>query len=303
VVVVATEIRSAADRGSLLRAAIDAGAAGAHIGGGCLVSEVAPVAAELLAAGLAVPSMALPLADRAPGAGKRLPRLGAPDQDEREAALALASAGLAAGAAVGIGRALVDFGPVALPVPRAEVARSFRRREIDDDEPGARSLEAAVSARKASATALLDACRFALEQLCREAETRGVRLLLPVAGTPWGMPSPREAEWLLAAFAGAPLATAWDPGQLSVLRALGLPLSDTRLRALAAQAGAALENDAVGMDAGYLPGLGERDESLPARAELGPDAPVIVLGAAGARATASDAEIAEAIRRVTATYA
>src|SRR5438477_458351 len=79
------------------------------------------------------------------------------------------------------------------------------------------------------------------------AERHGATLLLPLAGTPWGVPSPREAAALLEAFAGAPLAPLWDPGQLSLVRALDLPLSDDRARALAGGAGGAIENDAVGM--------------------------------------------------------
>ena len=107
------------------------------------------------------------------------------------------------------------------------------------------------------------------------------------------MPSPREAREFLDAFAGAPLGLVWDPGRLSVLATLGLAISDDRLRALAEAAVLAIENDAVGIDAGYLPGLGERDERV---AALAPPAsvPRIVTGAADA----TDAEIAAAFASI-----
>jgi hypothetical protein len=299
IVLVATEILGPGRASALARAASETGAAGIHVGASALLGDVPAIASEAIAAGLALPSITLPLGERAPAPGKRLPYLAAAQPDERLAALGLARAGLAAGADFGIARVLVDFGPVTLPVPRAEVARRHRRAELGDGEPGAPLLEAALSARKAQAGALFDAGRFSLERLAREAEARGARLLLPVAGTPWGFPSPRETEALLDAFRGAPLAAVWDPGELSVLRALGLALSDERARALAAGAGAAVERDAVGIDAAYLPGLGERDEALPARAELAGDAPVIVTG----NADATVAEIREAVERVTARYA
>jgi hypothetical protein len=169
---------------------------------------------------------------------------------------------------------------------------------MGEDEPGARLLAAALGARRARATSLFDACRWSLERLCRLAEQHAATLLLAPAGAPWGVPSPREAAALREAFAGAPLALAWDPGQLSVLRALDLPLSDERARALADAAGAAIENDAVGMDAGYLPGLGERDEALPARAALAAGAAVVITG----QADATDEEARAAVARMTTLY-
>jgi hypothetical protein len=115
-------------------------------------------------------------------------------------------------------------------------------------------------------------------------------LALPVAATPWQLPSPREAGLLVGAFSGAPVGLLWDPGRLSVLAALGLAISDERLRALASGAVLAIENDAVGIDAGYLPGLGERDARVAALA-AGATVPHIVTG----RADATDAEIAAAV--------
>jgi hypothetical protein len=115
---------------------------------------------------------------------------------------------------------------------------------------------------------------------------------LPVAATPWQLPSPREAGLLIDAFAGAPLGLVWDPGRLSVLAALGLAISDDRLRGLANGAVLAVENDAVGIEAGYLPGLGERDPRVAALA-AGPTIPHIITG----RPDATDAEILAALGR------
>jgi hypothetical protein len=301
-VICASDLRrrsSGGDIAALVRASSDAGAGGILLGGGCLLGDVGIMAAAALSAGLAVPAVSLPLPERALAAGKRLPRLAAADADERDAAIALAGEGLAAATAIGAGRALLDFGPVSLRVARAEIAGFFQRRQLDEDEPGAPRLEAAIAERRAAGRVLADACHRSLERLCRQAEARGATLLLQIAPTPWEVPSPREAAALLESFRGAPLAPVWDPGRLSVLRALGLPLSDERARALAAASGAALENDAVGMAAGYLPGLGERDETLPARPTLPSGAPIIVTGTSDV----TDAEVAEAVRAVTARYA
>ena len=114
--------------------------------------------------------------------------------------------------------------------------------------------------------------------------------MLPVGATPWDAPSPREAGELLAVYAGAPLGPAWDPGRLSVLRALGLPISDERLRALAAAAVLVVDNDAVGLRAGFLPGLGERDPRLATMA-VAASAPVVVTGTPDA----TDAEVSAAL--------
>jgi hypothetical protein len=286
--------RDAGAAGAIVRVSADAGAAGIFVGAGCLLGDVAPLAAQAFAAGLSIPALALPLSERAPLAGKRLPRLGAEHADERAAAVELALRGLEAGTPIGARHALLDFGPVPLAVSRAEIARFFARRELDEDGPGAAPLAAALAERKARSSALLDACRWAIEALSRRAEAEAVTLLLPIGATPWQAPSPREIATLLEGFAGGPLAVAWDPGRLSALRALGLALSAERAQALAAASGAAIENDAVGMDAGYLPGLGERDDSLPAPQRLPAAAPVIVTGAPDASATEIAAAVASA---------
>jgi hypothetical protein len=57
-----------------------------------------------------------------------------------------------------------------------------------------------------------------------------------------------------------------------------------------------IENDAVGLAAGYLPGLGERDARL---AAFSPPADVVQVIAGGADAT--DAEVAAAVSSALAT--
>jgi hypothetical protein len=282
----------------LIRTASDAGATGIHLGGRFLLSDFKEAVPAVLRAGLLIPSMTLPLAGRALAKGKRLPALGAADPDERGAAITLAAEGLEAGVPASVRWAVLDFGVVALPAPRREVATAFGRREMDDGEPGAALLAMAIGARRAQADALADACRWSLERLCRIAEARNVTLLLPTGATPWEVPSVREALAILEAFQGAPLAPLWEPGRLSVRRALGLGLSEARVKTLAETAGGALETDAVGLDAGYLPGLGERDERLPARAKLPKGAPVIVNGFPDSTV----AELTAAVARCAALY-
>jgi hypothetical protein len=263
----------------LVRALSDAGAEGVHLGARFLLGDLAAAAPAILRAGLALPSMALPLAPRALGKGKRLPALSARDPEERGAALELAAEGLDAGAGVGVRWAFLDFGRVDLPIARREVVAAFARRELGEGDAGAAELAIARGARRARAETLLDGCRWSLERLARQAEARGVTLVLPVGGSPWDAPSPREALSLVEAFGGAPLTVLWDPGRLSTLRPFGMRLPEARVAALAAACGAALETDAVGVEAGWLPGLGERDATLPARAKtILRGAPVVVSG-------------------------
>jgi hypothetical protein len=260
----------------LVRLAADGGAQGLHLGGGCTLGEVSLVARAAARAGLEIASLSLPLPERPVTAGRRLPRLGASDPEERRAAIALAEQGLAPVA----GRArlvLLDFGPVSLAASAAAVGRAFSRRALDEDEPGGALLAGALAERRARGAAVVDACRWALEALLRSAEPLGATLVLPVGASPWEAPSPREARELVALFAGAPLGVAWDPGRLSALCALGLGISDDSLRALAGSAALAVENDAVGLRVGYLPGLGERDPRVAALAA--PDSTLtIILG-------------------------
>jgi hypothetical protein len=293
----ATELRPprAASDDALLRLAAETGASGIHCGAGCDLSVVEPIAKAAARLGLEIGSLTAPLPERPLPRGRRLPRLAARERDERAAAIALAEKALTVGAGAGAHRFVVDFGGVALESARPEaLARAFARREMDEDEAGAKVLAAALAERRARAGDVTDACLWALERLVRLAEPLGLGLVLPVGATPWEAPTPREARALAETFAGA-VGLAWDPGRLSVLAALGLPISDERLKALAASAVLSIENDAVGLDAGYLPGLGERDGRV---AALAPAAgtPRVVRGTADA----TDAEVAAAVAGVRA---
>jgi len=275
---------------ALLRLAAETGADGVHLAGGCDLGLYPALAGAALRLGLGVATLALPLPERPLGPGRRLPRLAAHHRDEREAAIALVRRGIEAASAVSARFAVLDFGEVTLTARAGDLARAFARGEMEEGDPGARLLAAATAERRARSDELGDACRWALERLVRAAEKSGLTLALPVAATPWQVPSPREARALADAFAGAPLGLVWDPGRLSVLAALGLAIADERLGALAEAAALAIENDAVGIQAGYLPGLGERDPrvaALTARAAV----PRIVSGAPDA----TDAEVAAAV--------
>ena len=121
----------------------------------------------------------------------------------------------------------------------------------------------------------------------REAERRQLRLALSLSATPWGIPSPREGLELAGEYDSARLGLVLDPARLSVMRRLGLAISGERLAALRAAAALVVENEAVGIDAGYLPGLGERDDDLAARAGVGADTPSVLVG----RPDSTDAEV------------
>jgi hypothetical protein len=233
----------------------------------------------------------LPLAERALPAGRRLPRLAAPARDEREAAISLAAHGLAAAGSFGVQIAVVDFGPVALTADAAAFALAFARRAFGPDDPGGVLLSNALAERRALAPEILDACRWAVERLLRAADRAGLRLAAQVGVTPWQSVSPREADTLRETFGGA-LGVAWDPGRLSLLATLELPVGDDRLRSLAAAAVVVIDNDAVGVEPGYLPGLGERAERLAAFAPPA-SAPHVVTGHPGS----TDAEVAAVLVR------
>jgi hypothetical protein len=293
VVLLASDVRP--PRGgedALARLAAETGADGVHLGGQCDLELVARQAPVILRLGLGLPSLALPLPERPLPVGRRLPRLAAHARDEREAAIALTLAGLEAATTLAARFVVLDFGEVTLAPRAGDLARAFARREMEEDDPGGRLLEAAVAERRARADELADACRWALERLVRVAERSALTLALPVAATPWQVPSPREGRLLVDGFAGAPLGLCWDPGRLSVLATLGLAISDDRLRALAETAALSIENDAVGIEAGFLPGLGERDARVAALAP-GATVPHIVTGGPDA----TDVEVAAAVRR------
>ena len=295
-VLLATEIRPPqADGGEkLTRLAAEVGAGGLHLGAGCDLEIVVggPLVASALRLGLEVPTLTLPLPERALAAGKRLPRLSATADDERGAAIGLTEAGLSVGVSFGARVALLDFGAVPLAASAAELARAFARRALEADDPGGLLLADALAERRARGPQVMDACRWSLERLLRAAERAGIRLALGVGVTPWQAPSPREVGELGETFVGSTLGVVWDPARLSVLAALGLPLAETRCQALAAAATVAIESDAVGLDAGYLSGLGERDARLAAIAAPA-GVPRVVTGGADA----TDTEVAAAVAK------
>jgi hypothetical protein len=295
-VLLASEIRPPqADGGErLTRLAAEVGAAGVHLGAGCDLEVVlgGPLVGSALRLGLEAPTLALPLPERALAPGKRLPRLSALESDERGAAIALVERGLSLGVSFGARVALLDFGSVPLAASAAALARAFARREVESDEPGGLLLASALAERRARGPEVLDACRWALERLLRSAERASIGLAIVLGVTPWQAPSPREVGVLAETFSGSAFGPVWDPARLSVLAALGLPLADERCKALAAAAAIAIESDAVGLDAGYLPGLGERDSRL-GTIVAPAGVPRIVTGGGDA----TDAEVAAAVER------
>ncbi len=159
------------------------------------------------------------------------------------------------------------------------------------DDPGGELLANALAERRARTPEILDACQWAVERLLRAADRAGLRLAAQVGVTPWQSVSPREADSLRETFGGA-LGVAWDPGRLSLLATLELPVADDRLKSLAAAALLVIENDAVGVEAGYLPGLGERTERLSAFAP-----PASALRVVTGHPGSTDVEVAAALVR------
>ena len=300
-----SSLRPPAERGvdPIVRLCSEAGFAGIGIGRGCVLPQASELLAAALRAGLSPGVLAAPLGERALGPGKRLPRLGAEAPDERAAAIALGRRCLELAGGVGMTVVALDFGPVALAAPLAAAARLFARRELGEQDDDADDVDdgplgPALRERRGRGRALSDACRWSLEGLSPDAERRGITLALELGPTPWTVPSPREALELLALFGGAAIGVAFDPGKLMAMRALRLPLSDGRIGALRAAAALVIENDAVGVDVGYLPGLGERDADLTKREGFAAKLPVVVVGPADT----TDEEAAGAAALVRARY-
>jgi Xylose isomerase-like TIM barrel len=263
----------------LLRLASDVGCTGIFVAEGCSLPAAARLVTEALRAGLTVAALAAPLADgSAATARKRLPRLASVERDERAAATDLALRAMALAGSVGAPVISLRVGTLPLAARPAELARLFRRREIDEGDPGEACLMAALGERRVSIAAALDACRWSLDVLAREAERRNSRLALELSATPWGLPSPREGLDLLDGYDGARLGVVLDPARLSVMRRLGLAISSQRLSALRAAAALVIENEAVGLDPGYLPGLGERQDDLAVRAGVPAETPLVLVG-------------------------
>jgi hypothetical protein len=276
---------------AIVRLASDVGCAGILVGDGCTLPSAAPLVTGALRAGLKVVALAAPLGDGvAATAHKRPPRLGAADRDERAAASELALRTLAMAGSVGASIITVRMGPLFLAARPVDMGRFFRRREVDEGDDGEACLMAALDERRATIGAALDACRSSLDRLVREGERRNLQLALELSSSPWGLPSPREGLDLLAGYEGARLGVVFDPARLSVMRRLGLSISPERLSALRKATLLIADNEAVGLDAGYLPGLGEREDDLAQRTGVPAGTPVVLVGPPDS----TDAEIATA---------
>lgn len=268
----------------LIRAAGDAGFQGLAIGPWCSRAQALDLVVAAAAAGLAIPVAASPLLDVFPlPPGKRLPFFASEtDPEERLAAVELFSATLDAAVPLGVNLFTVNLGDVALAVRPAEIARRFKRRELDEDDPGARPLAAAFAERRARSPRILDACRFALDRLAARAERAGVTVALEISGGPWGAPTPREAAELLEEYREAPLGVVWDDARLQVLWTLNAAPSRERAATLAAATRLRRANDAVGIEVGFLPGQGDADPevatALPPPGD--PALPIVVSGRA-----------------------
>jgi sugar phosphate isomerase/epimerase len=283
----------------LLRLASDAGCAGILLGEGCTLANASPLVEEAARASLSVGAILAPLPEVRPPAGRRLPRLGAPDRSEREAAVTLALQAFALAGSLGTPMVALGFGPLALAAKTAELGRFFRRRELAEGEAGEAPWLEVMEERREKIGAVLDACRRSMDLLVREGEQRGVRVALELAATPFGVPSPREGLELLAGYAGARMGVVLDAARLSVMRRLGLGISAERLAALRAAALLLADNQAVGVEAGYLPGLGEPDDDdLAATAApqgLPAETPLVLIG--GSDATDAEVIAAAAARK------
>jgi sugar phosphate isomerase/epimerase len=261
VILFASELRFALGRGDpgrVVRLAGDSGFEGIAIGSECPRGDVMVLCSTALRAGLAVPVISGALPDGPLGPGRRLPHLAAlDDSDERRAAVSIFSSMLELAGQLGIGMLSVQLGEVALGAKADEVATRFGRRELEEDEPGERLWAAAVGERRALSGRVLDACRYALDRILPRAERRDVALALEVAASPWSLPSPREAMDLIAEYRDGPLGVVWDDARWQALSAFGIGPGHERLVALAAAAKLRRANDAVGIETGYLPGLGD----------------------------------------------
>jgi len=304
-----SELRPTTPQGveALVRLASESGFAGVAIGRGCLMGDVSPLIAETLRGGFVPGVVRTPMPERVLAPSRRLPRLGAEAADERAAAIAIARQSLEMTGAAGIGLLWLDFGGVVLGSPVEAFIRHFARRQTGKNQPGTEALPDALAERRARSARLVDACQWSLEALVAESQRSGVTLAMDLAASPWSVPSPREALELMSRFEGAGIGTVFDTGKLSVMRRLGLGMAPARLAAVRAAAVMLVENEAVGLEPGYLPGLGEPDETeddageiigVKQRANVA-DVPVVIVGASDS----TDAEVAAAVRAVAQRYA
>ena len=275
----------------LLRLVADAGCQGILLGEGCTLPAAAPLVTRALRAGLAVGALAAPLGDGAIGVRKRLPCLAARERDEREAAIELVARVMALAGSVGASLVSLHMGWLPLAARPAELSRFFRRREVGEGDEGEACLADALEERRATVDRALDACRWSLDALAREGERRHVRIAVELAATPWGVPSPREGLDLMPGYDGTQIGVVLDPARLTLMGRLGLSISRERLASLRAATLLVAANEAVGLDAGYLPGLGERDPVLAARDGVPADTLVALIGGPDS----TDAEVSAAV--------
>jgi sugar phosphate isomerase/epimerase len=291
---------------ALVRRAADAGFDGVAIGDDCARADLAPLCSASRAAGLSVSVIAGALPEGPLGPGRRLPYLASlDDSDERRAAVALFESTLGFAVSLGIRLLAVHLGDLPLRTRAEEVAYRFARRELGEDEPGERLWAAAIGERMALSGAVLDASRHALDRIVPRAERSGVELALEVAGGPWSGPSPREALLLADEYRDGPVGLIWDEARMQVLTTLGLAPGEERRATLAAASTLWRANDAVGIETGYLPGLGDPPARDGRSAEPGRPGgiPVVVagrrdctpweLGAARVRASTAAASLNE----------
>ena len=196
--------------------------------------------ATALRLGVAGPSLALPLPERplparaaaAPAGGARARRARGGDR---------AGAARAGGGGPRRRRAsrVLDFGEVTLAARAGRAGAGVRApRDGRGRARGAGCWRRRSRSGARAADELGDACRWSLERLVRAAERAGHDAGAAGRGDALAGAEPARGGALADAFAGAPLGLVWDPGRLSVLAALGLAISDERLRALAGGGGA-----------------------------------------------------------------
>jgi hypothetical protein len=280
VIVCSTRLRPPLSLGPdrIVRLASEAGFAGIAVDHACSLPLLRTVASEALRSGMPALLAGCPLPEGELGKGKRLPRLAAlDDPEERQAAVALAKKTLELATDLDIRLLALDLGPAGLKTSEAQLRLRFARREMDADEPGGRLLKRALEERRARAGRIFDACRLALEPLLEAAGRRGATLALPLAPTPWQLPSPREAQLLLREFTGAPLRLVACPAHRAVLRLLELGGPPERWPELEAQGQVVLATDQVGLDSDLLLGEGELDDEDLRLAKLAEGTPTIVV--------------------------
>jgi hypothetical protein len=274
----------------IIRLASEAGFAGLALDASVTLSLLPRLAADSLRAGLPPGASLCPLADRPLARGKRLPYLSAQPSDERLSAVKQAVRTLEAGMALGVKTFALELGPVPLQAQEADLRLAFARRQMDRGDVGAEVLRLALEERRARAPQLLDACRATLEPLLALAERGAVELALPVAATPWQLPSPREAQQLLDEFSGAPLGIALHPARWAVLESLQLPHSAERWSQLSRAARLLWVSDRVGLETELTLGLGELEPAV------GTPQPAACIVTGGADSTIR--EVRRALRRV-----